>query len=66
LPGRRDRISAAPDTTGVPYGFEQLLARLAEIGYLQRVRLMRQPQAHAIARAIPRQLNASWEFMLHG
>ena len=29
----RDRISAAPDSTGVPYGFEQVLERLAEIGY---------------------------------
>ncbi|MGW3606025.1 sugar phosphate isomerase/epimerase family protein [Micromonospora sp. NPDC005161] len=29
----RDRISAAPDATGVPYGFERVLARLAEIGY---------------------------------
>jgi sugar phosphate isomerase/epimerase len=29
----RDRIAAAPDTTGVPYGFERVLARLAEIGY---------------------------------
>ena len=29
----RDRISAAPDATGVPYGFEQVFARLAEIGY---------------------------------
>ena len=29
----RDRISAAPDTTGIPYGFERVLARLAEIGY---------------------------------
>jgi sugar phosphate isomerase/epimerase len=29
----RDRITAAPDTTGVPYGFERVLARLAEIGY---------------------------------
>jgi hypothetical protein len=29
----RDRIGAAPDSTGVPYGFEQVLARLAEIGY---------------------------------
>ncbi|HEY0696334.1 MAG TPA: sugar phosphate isomerase/epimerase [Micromonospora sp.] len=29
----RDRISAAPDSTGVPYGFERVLARLAEIGY---------------------------------
>ncbi len=29
----RDRISAAPDTTGVPYGFERVFARLAEIGY---------------------------------
>jgi sugar phosphate isomerase/epimerase len=29
----RDRISAAPDTSGVPYGFERVLARLAEIGY---------------------------------
>nr|WP_042180606.1 sugar phosphate isomerase/epimerase [Kibdelosporangium sp. MJ126-NF4]CEL14474.1 FIG01124897: hypothetical protein [Kibdelosporangium sp. MJ126-NF4]CTQ88839.1 FIG01124897: hypothetical protein [Kibdelosporangium sp. MJ126-NF4] len=29
----RDRIGAAPDNTGVPYGFERVLARLAEIGY---------------------------------
>ncbi|WP_405056469.1 sugar phosphate isomerase/epimerase [Kribbella sp. NBC_01505] len=29
----RDRIGATPDTTGVPYGFERVLARLAEIGY---------------------------------
>jgi sugar phosphate isomerase/epimerase len=29
----RDRITAAPDTSGVPYGFERVLARLAEIGY---------------------------------
>jgi sugar phosphate isomerase/epimerase len=29
----RDRITAAPDDTGVPYGFERVLARLAEIGY---------------------------------
>ncbi|TCB96637.1 sugar phosphate isomerase/epimerase [Micromonospora zingiberis] len=29
----RDRISAAPDTSGVPYGFERVLARIAEIGY---------------------------------
>ena len=29
----RDRISAAPDSTGVPYGFAQVLERLAEIGY---------------------------------
>ncbi|MFF3857329.1 sugar phosphate isomerase/epimerase family protein [Micromonospora sp. NPDC002575] len=29
----RDRISAAPDATGVPYGFERVLARLAKIGY---------------------------------
>ncbi|WP_233513818.1 sugar phosphate isomerase/epimerase family protein [Micromonospora craterilacus] len=29
----RDRISAAPDTSGVPYGFERVLGRLAEIGY---------------------------------
>jgi sugar phosphate isomerase/epimerase len=29
----RDRIGAAPDDTGVPYGFERVLARLAEIGY---------------------------------
>jgi sugar phosphate isomerase/epimerase len=29
----RDRIGAAPDTTGIPYGFERVLARLAEIGY---------------------------------
>lgn len=29
----RDRITAAPDNTGVPYGFERVLARLAEVGY---------------------------------
>jgi sugar phosphate isomerase/epimerase len=29
----RDRIGAAPDNTGVPYGFAQVLERLAEIGY---------------------------------
>ncbi|WP_433527960.1 sugar phosphate isomerase/epimerase family protein [Micromonospora sp. CA-263727] len=29
----RDRITAAPDTSGVPYGFERVLARLAELGY---------------------------------
>lgn len=29
----RDRIGAAPDDSGVPYGFERVLARLAEIGY---------------------------------
>jgi sugar phosphate isomerase/epimerase len=29
----RDRISAAPDDSGIPYGFERVLARLAEIGY---------------------------------
>jgi sugar phosphate isomerase/epimerase len=29
----RDRISAAPDDSGVPYGFERVLARVAEIGY---------------------------------
>jgi sugar phosphate isomerase/epimerase len=29
----RDRITAAPDTSGVPYGFERVLARVAEIGY---------------------------------
>ncbi len=29
----RDRITAAPDTSGVPYGFERVLARIAEIGY---------------------------------
>jgi sugar phosphate isomerase/epimerase len=29
----RDRIGAAPDSTGVPYGFEQVLERLSEIGY---------------------------------
>jgi sugar phosphate isomerase/epimerase len=29
----RDRIAAAPDASGVPYGFERVLARLAEIGY---------------------------------
>ena len=30
---QRDRISAAPDTTGVPYGFAQVLAALAAQGY---------------------------------
>jgi sugar phosphate isomerase/epimerase len=30
---QRDRIAAAPDATGVPYGFERVLARLAEIGF---------------------------------
>jgi sugar phosphate isomerase/epimerase len=29
----RDRISAPPDDSGVPYGFERVLARLAELGY---------------------------------
>jgi sugar phosphate isomerase/epimerase len=29
----RDRIAAAPDDSGIPYGFERVLARLAEIGY---------------------------------
>ena len=29
----RDRISAAPDDSGVPYGFERVLARIAELGY---------------------------------
>src|SRR5687768_16853289 len=29
----RDRIAAPPDDSGVPYGFERVLARLAEIGY---------------------------------
>lgn len=29
----RDRIAAAPDDSGVPYGFERVLARLAELGY---------------------------------
>jgi len=29
----RDRISAAPDASGVPYGFERVLARIAELGY---------------------------------
>jgi sugar phosphate isomerase/epimerase len=29
----RDRISAAPDSSGVPYGFAQVLERLSEIGY---------------------------------
>ncbi|MGC5020848.1 sugar phosphate isomerase/epimerase family protein [Micromonospora sp. DT47] len=29
----RDRIGAAPDASGVPYGFERVLGRLAEIGY---------------------------------
>jgi sugar phosphate isomerase/epimerase len=30
---QRDRISAAPDTTGVPYGFAQVLEALAKQGY---------------------------------
>jgi sugar phosphate isomerase/epimerase len=29
----RDRIAAAPDDSGVPYGFERVLARIAELGY---------------------------------
>ena len=29
----RDRIQAAPDNSGVPYGFERVLAHLATIGY---------------------------------
>jgi sugar phosphate isomerase/epimerase len=29
----RDRIGAAPDDSGVPYGFERVLGRLAEVGY---------------------------------
>ena len=29
----RDRITAAPDNTGVPYGFAQVLERVAELGY---------------------------------
>jgi sugar phosphate isomerase/epimerase len=29
----RDRISAAPNDSGIPYGFERVLERLAEIGY---------------------------------
>jgi sugar phosphate isomerase/epimerase len=29
----RDRIAAAPDDSGVPYGFERVLGRLAEVGY---------------------------------
>jgi sugar phosphate isomerase/epimerase len=29
----RDRIAAPPDDSGVPYGFERVLARIAEIGY---------------------------------
>jgi sugar phosphate isomerase/epimerase len=29
----RDRIGAAPDSSGIPYGFAQVLERLAEIGY---------------------------------
>jgi sugar phosphate isomerase/epimerase len=29
----RDRIGAAPDDSGIPYGFAQVLERLAEIGY---------------------------------
>jgi hypothetical protein len=46
-----------PTRRACPYGFEQLLARLAEIGYLQRVRLMRQPQAHAL---VPRPATLAW------
>ncbi|GLY99126.1 TIM barrel protein [Actinoplanes sp. NBRC 103695] len=33
LYGVRDRIQAAPDNSGVPYGFERVLAHLAEQGY---------------------------------
>ncbi|MEV4846564.1 sugar phosphate isomerase/epimerase [Micromonospora matsumotoense] len=29
----RDRIAAAPDDSGVPYGFERVLASLAQMGY---------------------------------
>lgn len=29
----RDRISAAPDNSGVPYGFAQVLERIAQLGY---------------------------------
>jgi sugar phosphate isomerase/epimerase len=29
----RDRISAAPDASGVPYGFAQVFERLSQIGY---------------------------------
>ncbi|GAA2640351.1 sugar phosphate isomerase/epimerase [Dactylosporangium fulvum] len=29
----RDRISAAPDSSGVPYGFRQVFERLSRIGY---------------------------------
>jgi sugar phosphate isomerase/epimerase len=29
----RDRITAAPDATGVPYGFAQVLERIAALGY---------------------------------
>ncbi|MFG1604719.1 sugar phosphate isomerase/epimerase family protein [Actinoplanes sp. NPDC049265] len=29
----RDRIQAAPDNSGVPYGFERVLAHLATVGY---------------------------------
>lgn len=29
----RDRIAAAPDDSGIPYGFERVLGRLAEVGY---------------------------------
>ncbi|GID91811.1 sugar phosphate isomerase/epimerase family protein [Amorphoplanes digitatis] len=29
----RDRIAAAPDDSGVPYGFARVLARVAELGY---------------------------------
>jgi sugar phosphate isomerase/epimerase len=32
---QRDRISAAPDSSGVPSGFAQVLERLADIGYRQ-------------------------------
>ncbi|MEU7901405.1 sugar phosphate isomerase/epimerase [Actinoplanes sp. NPDC049118] len=31
----RDRITAAPDDSGVPYGFERVLARVAELGYAE-------------------------------
>ena len=29
----RDRITAAPDNSGVPYGFAQVLERIAQLGY---------------------------------
>jgi sugar phosphate isomerase/epimerase len=43
----RDRITAAPDNTGVPYGFEQVLARVAELGY-QEVEFAGYTQSTAI------------------